>query len=154
MWGGGRSCLASSHVRAETKPAKKSPLPFHIPHVVTCMGYPKGPRTQMLGPYVPNTIQIILFGPQYPIIWILGPLRLVSKPSTKNSSRQPTKPFRLTVSRQRCFEILSAGFFGILRRDWYSRRLVCITPKLIRYPQLPPVLWALTATSSVVATEL
>ncbi|CAE7211362.1 Parg, partial [Symbiodinium pilosum] len=29
---------------------------------------------------------------------------------------------RLTVSRQRCFEILSAGFFGILRRDWYSRQ--------------------------------
>ena len=133
---------------------KKSPLPFHIPGLVTCMGYPKGPRTQILGPYVPNTIEILVVEPQYPIIWILGPLGLGSKPSTKNRSRQLTKPFRLTVSRQRCFEILSAGFFGILRRDWYSRRLVCIPPKLIRYPQLLPVLWALTATSREVSTEL
>ncbi|CAE7615338.1 abcB1 [Symbiodinium natans] len=29
---------------------------------------------------------------------------------------------RLTVSRLQCLEILAAGFFGFLQRDWYSRR--------------------------------
>ena len=40
--------------------------------------YPKGPRTQITGFQGPNTINSIVFWPQNPIIWVLGPLGLPS----------------------------------------------------------------------------
>ena len=40
----------------------------------------KGPRTQIIGFYGPNTIVFMVFGRLNPIIWVLGPLGIVPKP--------------------------------------------------------------------------
>ena len=36
--------------------------------------FAKGPRAQIIGFEGPNTINVIVVGPYYPIIWVLGPL--------------------------------------------------------------------------------
>ena len=36
---------------------------------------PKGPRTQIIGFQGPNSNNVIVFGPENPIIWVLGPLK-------------------------------------------------------------------------------
>ena len=47
---------------------------FSLPPVFLLNYNPKGPRTQIIGFEGPNAINIIVFGPQSPVIWVLGPL--------------------------------------------------------------------------------
>ena len=42
------------------------------------MTYPKGPRTPKIEFKGPNTIPFVVFGPQNPIIWVLGPSGMVA----------------------------------------------------------------------------
>ena len=38
---------------------------------------PTGPRTQIVGFEGPDTIMLVVLGPQSPIFWVLGPFGLV-----------------------------------------------------------------------------
>ena len=53
--------------------------------------FAKGPRTQVIRFYCPNATISLVFGPQKPIIWVLGPLGIVSEQNFK----YPSDPWAL-----------------------------------------------------------
>ena len=53
--------------------------------------FPKGPRAQMIGFCCPNITICMVFVPQKPVIWVLGPLGIVSEQNFK----YPSDPWAL-----------------------------------------------------------